>query len=246
MNFDFFERGKVKLEGGCLYKKIALKTKIKIQTVTLFYSLRIIKQNKMANRNPKIPDNIIRQGKDRADLRKVKKEADKDAFINLYDRYFDDIYRFVYFKVNNEEEARDITSHVFLKAWNTIRENKLDKTKSPSALLYTIARNSVIDHYRKSKPVSSIDNENEEFGAPEFRDDSQDIEADTETVFDITLVYSKLENLKEEYKEIIILKYINELTPGEITRITGKSKSNVRVISHRALKALRELIKEDQ
>ena len=209
-----------------------------------FNLLRIIKYTKMKKGNLKIFDNIIRQGKDYKQFYQIKKK-DRDIFIKAYDRYVDEIYRFIYFKISNAEEAQDITSAVFLKAWNSLRDDNRLQEKTLAAYFYRIARNSVIDHYRKNKPVSSIE-EGEEENFKYFKDESQDIEKDVVLKSEMENVYKMIDRLKDEYKEIVILKYINELSLKEISNITGKSRNNVRVITHRALKALRELIEEEK
>ncbi len=188
-------------------------------------------------------DNIIEKGKDRRDFYRLRRK-NKEAFLEVYDRYAGDIYRFVYFKVSNVEEAKDITSAVFLKAWNSLRDNEIGESKSLAAYLYKIARNCIIDHYRQKKPTSSIERDTGE-SLPELKDDNQNLARQTEINSDMTIVYAKLNELKGEYKEVIILKYINELSLSEIASITGKSRNNVRVIAHRALKALKGLMEED-
>lgn len=79
-------------------------------------------------------------------LLRLRTKEDPEAFAKLYDIYAKRIYSFVFFKVSNREEAEDITSEVFLKAWRYINEKK--KIESFSGLLYRLARNSVIDLYR--------------------------------------------------------------------------------------------------
>ena len=187
-------------------------------------------------------NNLTQKGKDKRDFYRIKKK-NKEAFLAVYDRYAEDIYRFVYFKVSSPEEAKDITSAVFLKAWNSLRENEIGEAKSLAAYLYKIARNCIIDHYRQQKPTSSIERETGE-SLPEIEDKSQNLARQTEINSDMAIVYAKLEELKGEYKEVIILKYINELSLSEIASITGKSRNNVRVIAHRALKALKGLMEE--
>src|SRR3989338_11153519 len=86
---------------------------------------------------------------------KIKKN-ERQAFIKAYDLYIDQLYRFIYFKVGSKEEAEDLCSAVFLKAWNYILEKSLIEEKSLKALLYKIARNSIIDYYRKNKDKESI------------------------------------------------------------------------------------------
>src|SRR3989338_7108037 len=92
---------------------------------------------------------------------KIKKN-DKQAFVKAYDLYIDQLYRFIYFKVGSREEAEDLCSAVFLKTWNYILENSLKERKTLKALLYKIARNLIIDHYRKNKDrkTVSLDSDN--------------------------------------------------------------------------------------
>ncbi|MFH1427339.1 MAG: RNA polymerase sigma factor [Patescibacteria group bacterium] len=178
-------------------------------------------------------------------LAKLKRK-DQEAYLKAYDLYVDQIYRFIYFKVSNSEEAEDITSSVFLKTWNYINENKLDDVKTLKALIYTIARTSVIDYYRKNAQDNlkiHIDNIEMPIDLPDTR---QDIHKKEEIKSDIRNIEDTLNKLKDEYREIIILKYIEELSIEEIADIIKKSKNNVRVLTHRAIKALKELIEEER
>lgn len=171
-------------------------------------------------------------------LYKLKAHKDPDAFAALYDIYAKRIYRFVYFKVSGREEAEDITSEVFLKAWNYISEEK--EVKSFSGLLYKIARNCIIDLYR-SKAVrhenillSSL-SEGVDLGdaGREATKLNNKLEAQ-----DLIKVIKKL---KLEYQEVLTLRYVDELQIEEIAEITGKGNVAVRVTLHRALKKLKTL-----
>lgn len=176
---------------------------------------------------------------DRKLFGKIKKK-DKEAFIEAYDLYVDDIYRFVYFKVGNTEEARDISSNVFLKAWQYILKENVDREKSLRALIYRIARNIIIDYYRQaSRREISVDIE-----AVEISDEGQDLAKALDIDSDLKIVKKALLKLKDEYREIIIMKYINEMSFAEIASITGKSGGNVRVLGYRALKALRDILEK--
>ncbi len=168
---------------------------------------------------------------------KIKKR-DQEAFAKAYDLYVDDIYRFIYFKIGNQEEAQDLTSAVFLKTWNYILENSLKDFKTLRALIYRIARNAVIDHYRKTSGLSNVSIDNEE-NQIDIKDESRGILEDIEIKTDYAQIELKLKNIKEEYREVIILRYVNELSIAEISKVIDKSKGNIRVIISRALKALR-------
>lgn len=170
------------------------------------------------------------------------KKQDREAFLQAYDLYTDDIYRFIYFKIGSDDEARDITSAVFLKVWNHVQSKGLDESKSLRAFIYKIARNLIIDHYRQSKePASNIDDE--EVGATLY-DEKQDVAAAAEKSSDLELIKKALPRLKDEYREVILMHYVDELSFAEISDITGKSKGNIRVLAFRALKALRDIIEE--
>jgi len=179
-------------------------------------------------------------------LYKKIRENDKDAFMKAYDLYVDEIYRFIFFKVKSKEEAEDISSSVFLKAWNYINDSKVLEEKTLRALFYKIARTTIIDHYRKSSSQTgdvSIDSTDSVF---DIKDQNQNIHKSLELRNDTEKVMLKLDLLKDEYREVVLMRYINEMTIDEIARITQKSKGNVRVLTHRALKALEELINDDE
>ncbi len=165
------------------------------------------------------------------------RDKEKEVFIEAYDQNVDQIFRFIYFKVGNKEEAQDLTSATFLKAWNYIHKNKINP-KTFKALLYRIARNSVIDYYRTKSglPETSLEKESD------MADDKQDISFRVELTSDLALIESGLLKLKDEYREVIILKYTEELSVAEIAEILEKSKTNTRVLIFRALRALRELV----
>ena len=172
--------------------------------------------------------------------RLIKK--DKEAFIKAYDLYINDIYRFVFFKINSREEAEDITSLVFLKCWEYIQNNTIKDFKTLKALFYKVARNLIIDHYRKKSSQSSIVKE-EDISNLDLIDETQNLQTKFENEQDLQIIKDKIFHLKDEYREVIILNYINGLSISEIAQIMDKSKGNIRVLLFRAIKALRDLVK---
>jgi RNA polymerase sigma-70 factor (ECF subfamily) len=171
------------------------------------------------------------------------KQKDREAFIKAYDLYIDSIYRFIFFKVNNKEEAEDLTSLVFLKTWDYIQNNSIEDFKTLKSLFYKVARNLVIDHYRK-KSTQQIIIPEIDISEINLADEGQDLKHKSEISDDYKIVQDKLFNLKDEYREAIILRYINELSISEIANIMGKTNGNVRIMIFRALKALRELVEQ--
>jgi len=170
-------------------------------------------------------------------LYKIKAKRDPEAFGEIYDTYATKIYRFIYFKVASEQEAEDLSSEVFLKAWNYLTGEK--PVKSIGALLYTIARNHVIDHYRQKKFEVELQ---EAAFKPMIDEDSL---SELEKQADLARVYQALSKLKDEYREIVVMRYLDELSIPEIASIVDKSLNNVRVLSHRAINALREILEKE-
>ncbi len=175
-------------------------------------------------------------------LHRVQVKKDPDAFGALYDVYVKRIYRFVYFKVSSHEEAEDITADVFLKTWNYLQERKRQEIKSFGGLLYRIARNCIIDLYRSRAPGADwriVEGEVEMGDGGRWYGAARD-KIETEQIL------LCLKKLKQEYQEVITLRYVDELEIDEIAEITGKGKIAVRVTLHRALKKLRTMMKSDE
>lgn len=169
-------------------------------------------------------------------LFRIRLQKDPEAFGKLYDLYVSRIYRFVYFKVPSVEDAQDITSETFLKFWNQVQEGA--SVTHVGAYLYRIARNLVADHYRTNQERVSLDAE------PEMERLLADAKGlvRIEDTFDLGKVLKALRLLKDEYREAIILRYVDELTTTEISEALGKSPGNVRVLLHRALETLRTIV----
>ncbi len=178
-------------------------------------------------------------------LFRVKKK-DTNAFIEAYDLYADDIYRFAYFKISNVEEAKDLTSAVFLKVWNYAQSQGLDESKSLRAFIYKTARNLIIDHYRQLRETEARLDVIENGMMEIIADEKQNLAKQAEILSDMELVKAGLAKLKEEYREIILMRFVDELSFAEIAEVTGKSAGSVRVQTFRALQALKDLLEVKQ
>ena len=168
------------------------------------------------------------------------KQKDKDAFIKAYDSYIDDIYRFIYFKVGSREDAEDLTSQVFLKSWDYIQNNLLDH-KTVKAFFYRVARNIVIDYYRDKSTQDNISINGKEIPI-DIIDEKTNLNKEVDLKIDIKNLQQAMKELKDEYREVLMLRYINELSIKEIAEIVDKNKGNVRVLIFRAIKALKNIV----
>lgn len=172
------------------------------------------------------------------------KHKDKEAFGKFYDLYVPRIYRFIFFKVNSTHDAQDLTSEVFLKVWQYVKEDR--EILNLNAFTYMVARNSVIDFYRQKSKKDDKEQLIEENAIPRIIDERGDLAEKQSISFDVQNVLDGLENLKDEYKEVVVLRYLDELSIEEISQILGKSKGSVRVLIFRALNALKNSVNKNE
>lgn len=167
----------------------------------------------------------------------VIKNRDPQAFAALYDLYIGKIYRFIFFKVSKREEAEDLTSDVFLKTWQYLAEKTDREVKSFSGLVYQVARNVLVDWYRAraNRQETPLDL------APEISVDEKAF-TNIDTNRAATEVLKVVRQLKQEYQEVVLLRYIEELSIKEISHILKKSPVSVRVTLHRALILLKKAL----
>ncbi len=155
-------------------------------------------------------------------------------FSEIYDQNIEQIYRFAFFKVNSEVLAQDIASETFSKLWAQILKNK--EIKKPTAFLYKIARNLIIDHYR-SKGKGAISFE----GMESFIEDKkQNVEEAVMTKFDAERVKAKLASLNDNDRQALTLYYIEQEPMTSVAKSLGKSEGATRVLIHRGIKKLRK------
>jgi len=172
------------------------------------------------------------------------KNGDPEAFGFFYDKYVKQIYRFILLKVSNTQIAEDLTQDVFLKTWQHLVDQK--SLSYFRAFIYRIARNIVIDYYRQSnRQTLPIDEITENLSA-NIQDDLMGQNKDLDISLDVAEVRKFLKKLKLEYQEILILKYIEDLSFEEIAEVLQKDKNNVRVLLHRALNKLKQIISQEK
>jgi len=159
----------------------------------------------------------------------------REIFAQIYDDYIDKIYRFIFFKVGSEEIAQDLCSETFLRGWQSF--NKKQKIDNPQAFLYQIARNLVIDHYREKGRTQIVSAD-----YVSITDPGQDLEKQALINSDINEIRLALTDLKDNYQEIVVWHYVDDLSIPEIAKMLKKSEPAVRVMLHRALKSLKNKV----
>src|SRR3989338_1042038 len=176
-------------------------------------------------------------------LFRIRAKKDPEAFGQIYDVYVYRIYRFIYFKVASAELAEDLTSETFLKAWQYL----MGKRDVPhlQALLYTVARTTVIDHYRAAAASRQDVPLDETLSDEDPRLASDKFIRDIESGLDAARVVEKLHGLKDEYREVMVMRFLDGLSAGEIAAALGKTPAAVRVLIHRATRTLAAMLEHE-
>lgn len=167
-------------------------------------------------------------------------KGDAASFGELYDLYMPRIYRFVFLRVHHKENAEDITHQVFVNAWQNM--HRYEPRGFPfSSWLYRIASNAVIDHYRTAKAHPPLEAIPEELLA-----EPNEMGEALDTAIDIGRVRVTLAKLEPDQQNVLLMKFVDDLSNKEIAEALGKTEGAVRVIQHRAIKKLRELSEPNQ
>jgi len=162
----------------------------------------------------------------------------EDLFSVIYQRESDAIFRFCLLRTSDREVALDFTQDTFMRFWNSLLLEK--DIKNHRTFLFTIARNIVIDWYRKKKPFSlETMMENAAEGRSSFAlIASDDVEMNQEADF----LVRKIRELPEPYSNAVYLRCVEELKPREISEILGESANVISVRISRGLEQLRSLL----
>jgi len=168
------------------------------------------------------------------------KKGETEAFGQIYTLFAERIFRYIYLKVSNKEEAEDLTQQVFIRAWESIDSFK--PLQNPvGSWFYAIAHNLIIDFYRKQKKDFSLDNENVKIEVIDPIDLNERLVIKEEAQKILKLI----NQLPEEHRDILFLRYIDDLSYQEIAKIIRKRPLTLRVLHHRALKRLKILMEND-
>jgi RNA polymerase sigma-70 factor, ECF subfamily len=160
-------------------------------------------------------------------------------FLEMYDSYSNELFRFVLSKTRNRDDSLDITQETFIKTWDYLRQGK--QVENARAFLYRTARNLIIDRGRKKQPLS-LDTLVSDESPHDIPDENWIPDGQH---YDRTLMLEKLKQLPEHHYEILVLRYIQELTIGEIATMYKESENTVSVRIHRAIKVAQKLFPEE-
>ncbi|MBI2098288.1 MAG: RNA polymerase sigma factor [Candidatus Wildermuthbacteria bacterium] len=158
-------------------------------------------------------------------------------FLEAYEKYADALFRYCYFRLSDEEKAKDVVQDTFVKTWDYIAQGK--SIAEMRAFLYRVASNCIVDQYRKRK-TTSLNYLQEKGFEPRL-----DIREKLETEIEAKEVIEVLQQLDEKYRDAFIMRYVGELSVKEIAEILGEAENTVSVHIHRAVKQVRLLLKHE-
>ena len=170
-------------------------------------------------------------------MRNDNSQSHTESFIEFHKQYSDDIFRFCMVKTHNRDQALDHTQETFMKFWEYLTRG--ETIENPRALLYRIANNLVIDRYRKKKDVLVEDYST----APLQQELVDEPQKRMENIIDGQQAIKLLQELPDLTREIVTLKFIDNLSVSEIATIVDRDSKTVSVYLHRGIKKLGEIIK---
>jgi len=163
---------------------------------------------------------------------------DTDALGELYDQYAPLIYAYLYRRVHDAQLAEDLTGEVFVRVLQAIQSEQFWHT-SFRGWLYRIAHNLLVDHYRKQPPVPMLALDEQLVAA----------QGDPDSALAEQLSHQRLlaaiSHLTPDQQHVLVLRFGEQLAAREVAEVMGKSVGAVEVLQHRALTALRRILKEE-
>ncbi|MBD3363507.1 sigma-70 family RNA polymerase sigma factor [Candidatus Dojkabacteria bacterium] len=170
---------------------------------------------------------------------KIKKIENATDFKSVFYSFNKKIYKYIFLRIGYRKAlAEDMTQEVFMKVWE--KRELYNTKKSFKTWIYTIARNLLIDFYRKQDTRKKYRKAIDEI---ELNSIGQDADFDCEIIIDYVL--EKMNELSEAEKELIILRYIEQLEIEEIAEIINHKYDTTKVYINRALHKLQEILKQD-
>lgn len=168
-------------------------------------------------------------------MERPSNSAVEQAFLQAYDAHADGLFRFLVSKVTDRELARDLVQETFTKSWDYCAKGGAVEQWKP--FLFRTAYNLVVDSYRKKRSVSlDVLMDEDGFAIPD-NDDVRSVER-----AEVARVRTAIDSLDETYRDVVLLRFTEDLPPREIARVTGLTENVVSVRLHRGVKILREIL----
>lgn len=168
------------------------------------------------------------------------RKGDSEAVAAIYAHYQRAVFTYIYYRVSDQECAEDLTADVFVRMITKLPDY-IELGHPILAWLYTIARNLVIDHYRNSNERHSMPLE-ESLIAGEGGHPAKE----TEDLLAQECLAKAMQQLTEEQRQVILLKFVEDREIAEVSTILGKNERAIRSLQHRALAALHRAMQKER
>lgn len=167
-------------------------------------------------------------------LLQIAREGNTEAFGHIYERYAERVFRYLFAHLDNRLDAEDLTEEVFLRVWRSLPDYREQGVPFLS-FVFRIARNALIDHYRRDRSSQHKD-AIEEVNLPDQKPGPVEMAIAS---LERTELIEALKGLRDDYRTVLVLRFLGELSPEETAQVMGRSAGAIRVLQYRALKALR-------
>lgn len=158
-------------------------------------------------------------------------KVDRQAFGELYERYYTRVYRYVYHRLGNPTEAEDITALVFMKALEALPTYE-SRRNTFAPWIFRITRNAIIDHYRRRRHQTSID-------ALEHQSSDSDPAGYVLNSERSEELGALVRHLSDEQRDVVLLRFAGDLSFAEIGSVLKKNEPAVRMLLHRGLRKMK-------
>ncbi|PPA71293.1 RNA polymerase sigma factor SigX [Jeotgalibacillus proteolyticus] len=162
------------------------------------------------------------------------------VFHRLYKEYQQDVFQFLIYLVKNRDTAEDLMQEVFIRVMKSY--GNFEGKSSEKTWLFSIAKNVAIDHFRKQTTIKKRILETFDWNQRELVSKDTLPQEIVEQSEEIQELYSLLDRCKTDYKLVVVMRYIQELSIVETAEILGWTQGKVKTTQHRAIKHLRELM----
>lgn len=168
----------------------------------------------------------------------------RSVFQNLYEKYHQDVFQFLFYMVKNRETAEDLMQEVYIKVLHSYE--RFEGKSSEKTWLFSIARNTAIDHFRKQKTWVQRILHNFDWSRDTIKDCQPLPEEIAELNDDMQKIYASLGRCTVDQRTVLILRFVHSLSIVETAEVLGWTVSKVKTTQHRALKMVRTLLEDTE
>lgn len=174
-------------------------------------------------------------------LVELAREGDNTAFAAIYDRYLDQVFGYVRRRVGSTTVAEDLVGDVFLRAWRRFDRFEWQGVDL-GAWLMTIARNRVHDHFKSAR--FRLEQTTDEFAETPRAASSDDPQRLAEARDLVRALANALDQLKDDHREVIELRFVHDLSVAETAAMLGRSTGATKALQYRALRSLEGIVRD--